>query len=69
MIRSLITSTLLGFGLLLMSGCSGEAKAERARELVGDRVLIILAKQPHLDSHVLEMQDYIRAGTYFVTSP
>ena len=66
MIRSLITSALLGLGLLLMSSCSDEDKAERARDLVGDRVLIILAKQPHLDSHVLDIQDYIREGKSFV---
>lgn len=53
-------------GLLPMSSYAEESKAEAARKVVGDRVLIILAKQPHPDSHVLELQDYIREGKSFV---
>ena len=47
-------------------GCMKKNKAEIAREVIGDKVLIVLAKEPDLKGNILDVQDYIRNGESYI---
>lgn len=54
-----IAITLLLIGALTIPGCSRKSKADRAKAIIGEKLLIILGKQLDENSNVLDVQDYI----------
>jgi hypothetical protein len=43
-----------------------KTKAEIAREVIGEKVLIVLAKEPDREGNVLDVQDYILNGESYI---
>jgi hypothetical protein len=63
--------TIIIFVLLIVVtgvfGCqTSESKADRAKAIIQDKVIIILVKEPDLNSSVIDVQDYIRDGKSYV---
>jgi hypothetical protein len=49
-------------GATLMTGCGSQSKYEKAKQLIGEKVVVILANEPDKNSYVISVQDYILDG-------
>ena len=65
MIGRLAILTIL-VAAIICAGCMKKSKATTAREIIGEKVLIVLAKEPDPNGYVLDIQDYIRNGESYI---
>ena len=65
MIEKLTILTTLA-ALVICAGCMKRSKADTARETIGEKVVIVLAKEPDPNGYVLDIQDYIRNGESYI---
>jgi hypothetical protein len=62
-----MTLSLITIALAFTCGsCMKNNKADTARKILSEKVLIVLARNPHPKSHIIDVQDYVRNGESYI---